>query len=543
MNVNLLYKDREWKGPEYYIDAKSISGDLGLDTLFTLAGKDCYYREGEVYKVGECDLFLKDVMQKTMLTPLKCADEITYRQEAVKVSVNNQAYVRGLYECSKTALLEWEKLGRYTNSKSTGRDNAAKLITKIEVLRLFSKKLSELKKLILEEGKVISNCGFAFFNERFLSEYNDELEKDIQKVLEAVSFYLPDTDKENAEGIIYKPQISYECGICEGAGFSDFTLVDSSTVSKKFRDPKSTIYKVQEFINSFTADSVSVESDINARNQTSRAEYETVNYIISFTEPFMKNFEHFFDLLHFQSAFYLGALRLHQHFKRYRINYCFPKVVSKERLAFEDLKEFVMCAEQKTDAVGNTCEMNDKLLIIITGANQGGKSTFLRSIGIAQVMMQCGLMVAANRYESGLFPSLFMHFTRREDSEMNSGRLDEELSRMSKIIDNVDDNSLILLNESFATTTERDGSAIAYDIIKALKESGIKVITVTHLLSFAQKIHEECIRDFRGVEKSDVEFLCAERKPDGSRTYKMIVSVPELTSFGLDLYERIISTK
>ena len=83
-----------------------------------------------------------------------------------------------------------------------------------------------------------------------------------------------------------------------------------------------------------------------------------------------------------------------------------------------------MCMEQRVNAVGNTCRMDHKMLLIVTGANQGGKSTFLRSIGIAQIMMQCGLMVAANSYESGIFPHFFTHFTRREDSEMNSGRLD-----------------------------------------------------------------------------------------------------------------------
>ena len=117
--------------------------------------------------------------------------------------------------------------------------------------------------------------------------------------------------------------------------------------------------------------------------------------------------------------------------------------------------------------------MKHKMLIIVTGANQGGKSTFLRSIGIAQVMMQCGLMVVAERYESGIFPSLFMHFTRREDSQMNSGRLDEELRRMDQIIRNLGPDSLILLNESFATTTEKDGSEICYDIIRALTEAGV----------------------------------------------------------------------
>jgi DNA mismatch repair ATPase MutS len=193
-----------------------------------------------------------------------------------------------------------------------------------------------------------------------------------------------------------------------------------------------------------------------------------------------------------------------------------------------------MGVARRVTVVGNTCTLDRKNLLIVTGANQGGKSTFLRSIGIAQVMMQCGLMVPAKRYRSGLFPNFFTHFTRREDSAMNSGRLDEELRRMDQIVSNLGEDSLLLLNESFASTTEKEGSAIAYDIIKALKEEGVRIITVTHLLSFAQRVYEE--------KQSGVAFLSAQRLSDGTRTYKILPHAPEMTSFGLELYDEILSS-
>lgn len=107
---------------------------------------------------------------------------------------------------------------------------------------------------------------------------------------------------------------------------------------------------------------------------------------------------------------------------------------------------------------------------------------------------------------------------------------------MSQIIDNLESNSMVLLNESFATTTEKEGSIIAYDIIKALIEADVKVLTVTHLLSFAQRIYQES----KESEKLQIEFFSAERGENGRRTYHMIQHEPELTSFGMDLYERII---
>ena len=184
--------------------------------------------------------------------------------------------------------------------------------------------------------------------------------------------------------------------------------------------------------------------------------------------------------------------------------------------------------------VGNTGRLDDKQLVVITGANQGGKSTFLRSLGVAQIMMQCGLMVPAAKFRSSIRTSIYTHFTRREDSAMNSGRLDEELRRMDRIVNGLGKGSLVLLNESFATTTEKDGSAIAYGIVKALKEAGVKVYTVTHLLSFAQRMYEETKDD------ESVVFLSAEHLDDGKRTFKMIPHAPELTSFGLELYDSVL---
>lgn len=119
---------------------------------------------------------------------------------------------------------------------------------------------------------------------------------------------------------------------------------------------------------------------------------------------------------------------------------------------------------------------------------------------------------------------------------MNSGRLDEELQRMNQIIENLGKDSIVMLNESFATTTEKEGSVIAYDITRALVEAGVKVLTVTHLLSYAQKVYAEAHDD----KETTVEFLSAERLPDGRRTFRMVQHEPELTSFGMDLYEELI---
>jgi DNA mismatch repair ATPase MutS len=80
-------------------------------------------------------------------------------------------------------------------------------------------------------------------------------------------------------------------------------------------------------------------------------------------------------------------------------------------------------------------------------------------------MMQAGMFVAA----------------------MDKGKLDEELDRMSIIIDQVSPGALLLANESFASTNEREGSEIARQVIRALTEDGIRIVFVTHQYDLASR--------------------------------------------------------
>jgi DNA mismatch repair ATPase MutS len=74
---------------------------------------------------------------------------------------------------------------------------------------------------------------------------------------------------------------------------------------------------------------------------------------------------------------------------------------------------------------------------------------------------------------------------------MTSGKFDEELGRMSEIVDAITPNSIVLFNESFAATNEREGSEIARQIVNALLEKQVKVFYVTHLYELAHGFHDK----------------------------------------------------
>ena len=168
---------------------------------------------------------------------------------------------------------------------------------------------------------------------------------------------------------------------------------------------------------------------------------------------------------------------------------------------------------------------------MITGANQGGKSTFLRSVGLAQLMMQAGMFVAAESFTASVSAGVFTHFKREEDAAMEKGKLDEELARMSAITSQIRPGCLLLYNESFASTNEREGSEIARQVIRALTEAGIRIVFVTHMYDLAGRYYAE--------QDPGTLFLRAERQPDGHRTFRLLPGEPLPTSYGEDLYREV----
>ena len=537
MKVCLLYISKERSDDKPYFDTASIIKDLGLKHLFVSAAKRLIYENGAVKSVEKEDTYLMETLRNVMMVPLHSEEEIIYRQEILKDFIKNEDMVRELYTICTDVIRKWNELGRGGREKLKQSNQAMRLTADIRILHLFSDSLGKIKTIIKDPSLKIESGGLAGFRDDFMNAFPDEKEELLRDVLGDISFYTDGSDDED-EGRekIVRPRIVMESGLEDGLKFSSLKLEEVSSRGEKFYKPGSAKYKLREFVNSRTPDSFSAVNDARIGEQSQILEYGIVSFLVEEMKRMMEEFQSFFDRLRFQTAFYLAAVQLKAQMERISGEWCFPEVCDRRDLEFIQLRELVMALERHVDVVGNSCSIMNKDLLIVTGANQGGKSTFLRSIGIAQVMMQSGLMVMAGKYRAGIFPRLFVHFTRREDSEMNSGRLDEELGRMNRIVEQIGDGSMILLNESFATTTEREGSVIAYDIIRALGEAGVRILTVTHLLSFAKRVYEESVKD-GGLS---VEFLSAERKDDGRRTFRMIRHAPELTSFGLDLYEEIV---
>ncbi|NPV77703.1 MAG: DNA mismatch repair protein MutS [Anaerolineae bacterium] len=495
MKALLMYKDRDFDLKQKLpLNEQTLSQDLELDTLFSAMALE--------------DEFLYMVAKVAVLSILEDLDTILYRQSILKDCLKNSLVVKEIYAITMEAIEREKRIffgyfSKYYPSSILSRS--------IEVLQMFVGLLKQLRKISDEHANKFESDGFKNFFSMLDRELGDEYFATIQIHLKELKF---------RNGAL----ISAELG--KGNKGAKYTL--------RLNENKKQHWVERLFTKKPPAYTFYIsERDVTGAKILSELKDRGINLVANSLAQSCEHILSFFNMLRAELAFYIGCLNLYDQLaqKREPVSFPIPVDSSECTLSLKGLYDVCLALTKNEKIVGNDLNADNKFLAIITGANQGGKSTFLRSIGLAQLMMQCGMFVPAESYRSSTCDRLFTHYKREEDVTMTSGKLDEELSRMSFIIDHITPNSLLLLNESFSATNEREGSEIARQIMCALLEKRIRVFFVTHLYKFSH--------DFYLKNPKDIIFLRAERQPDGERTFKIIEGEPLQTSFGEDVYNLV----
>ena len=498
MKVFLMHKDRDfdmersepWNGPD-------LIQDLQLNTVFSAMA------------IGDESLYR--MAQSAMLSGLDNGpDTILYRQSVLKDCLKNAATVKGLYGLAVDAITERKKsywgsgVSNYPPSILSGA---------IETLQIFVGSLKTLRRVADDDADKFDSEGFKAFFARVKAEISNEYLEEINAHLQELKF---------RGGVLIGARLG------RGSRGSNYVL-------RKPNKRKMWLQRV------FDRRQASVNIHVDDRSEAAARELgelnnRGINSVANATAQSAEHILNFFVMLQNELAFYLGCVNLRDRLAQMDepIFFPVPEPAVRRIFSFEGLYDVSLALSMGQKVVANGFDAGNKSLVIVTGANKGGKTTFLRSVGLSQMMMQCGMFVPARSFSASLCPGLFTHFRRKEDVNMESGKLDEELSRMSQIADHLTPNSLVLFNEAFSATNEREGSEIARQIVSALVERGINVIFVSHLYDFAHTLYQ--------VKTEQALFLRAERKADGTRTYKLIEGEPLDTSYGVDLYDKIFVT-
>ncbi|MGH2447852.1 MAG: MutS-related protein [Chloroflexota bacterium] len=491
MKAFLMYPDRDFDVEKSLPPNEAeLRQDLELDTLCNAMGGD--------------DRFLIDTVTPAILSSLTDVETIAYRQEVLRDCLEQPGLIREIYQIAVEAMEGEKKVfrGFFRDSPDTILRRA------LQVLELFLDLLKRLRKLSDEHGVKFHSEGFSRLFAMLSGELDDEYLDTVETRLKELQFNngvligaeLGAGLKGKNFVLHHRPQQSWKERLTLGGRHSySFQIAD--------RDD-----------NGFKALSELADQGLNL---VANALAQSTDHILSF-----------FTLLRTELAFYVGCLNLNDRLVAKGEPTCFPTALPLGSLALSasGLYDICLALNIRERVVGNGLNADDKRLVMITGANQGGKTTFLRALGLAQLMMQCGMFVPAQSFRANVCAGVFTHFKREEDATMKSGKLDEELSRMNAIASHVAPNSILLCNESFASTNEREGSEIAREIVRALLEAGIKVIFVTHMFDLAH--------GFNNTTGASL-FLRADREADGRRTFKLAEGEPRATSHGEDVYRSV----
>lgn len=196
----------------------------------------------------------------------------------------------------------------------------------------------------------------------------------------------------------------------------------------------------------------------------------------------------FFENVLLEAEFYKAALILKKYIKDKNIPFCIPQITGMSHgIVAEELYDLGLVSLTDKKIFANDLCMEKGKILLVSGHNRGGKTTFLKSVGIAQILAQSGLFVPAKKYLCPIYQGLLTHFPSGEDETLGDGKLADELKRFKKDFHILKGGGLALFNESFSTTTTKEGAEIGIDLLRAVRASGSHAIFVTHLMELLEK--------------------------------------------------------
>lgn len=452
--------------------------------------------------MSDNDKFLNQTILKVWFTPLKTSEDISYRQAAVQDALKHPQEIHDLYqtiiETIKTVRSEFWTLDSGSASYK---------------LHSFARQIDTYLKYI----EKINNFADADWQSPNFQDFFNQL----QNIFSAQALT---SMHDLLDIIVTNSTYSFPVKLNKdfGSDVSDLDFTKKTSRLSGMMDSVKTHFEKRE------AKFVIPERDDDSSNALGH--YNNVADLNLATKVVNTKYEleKFFNELQFQVGFLLGTVRLKKALPDIKVTY--PEVGPETNIV--ELKNVVLLLNESdpTTVVGNDLA-GDISLVVISGTNQGGKTTTLRSLGQAQLMMGAGMYVFAKNYQAPIYSQILTHFKREEDSGLTSGKLDNELYRMSNIVKNITAKSLLLMNESFSSTNEHEGSQINAQIVSGLVNSGTTVISVTHQFEFAKLL--SLANNIKPI------FLRPERDQNGHRNFKLLKGDPLKTSFGIDIYDRI----
>jgi hypothetical protein len=491
MKVRLMHRDRDVDVERPLPPAAgAVTADLELGTLLDA--------------MGGGDRYLRELAERALLLGLETPEEIGYRQDVLADCLRLPDVARRLYGLAVDGVETKQKARFFWFSDSP----ETMLRKSLMMLELLADELERLRALADEHGGGFRSEGFTRLFGVLREELDDEYLALVREHLSTLEF---------RDGVLLAAELG------RGNRGANYVLRrgDRGLLGRLAPDWAS-------------GSSFGVPRDEHAGRALGELRDRGLALVANALAQSTDHILAFFGVLRAELGFYVACLNLHERLAELKappVCRPDPRPAEEAALSGRGLYDVSLALHLGSQVVGSEVNADGKTIVVITGANEGGKSTFLRALGLSQLMLQAGMFAPAQELRASVGSGVFTHFKREEDVSMRSGKLDEELQRMSEIADAIRPHGLLLCNESFASTNEAEGSEIARQVLRALLEADIRVAYVTHMYELAHGLRAE--------ELESALFLRAERLPDGKRTFRMVPGEPEPTSYGIDSYRRI----